>query len=92
MFTQNIFPRNFIRNAVGLQNCLSAENQDFIKIKYSIASVVENDTPESRPWSSISKFENDFVRNSECARSDSWVGSMGHWILHQIGAKGLQSL
>ena len=44
MFTQNIFPRNFIRNAVGLQNCLSAENQDLIKIKYSIASVVENDT------------------------------------------------
>ena len=29
---------------MGLQNCLPAEDQNFIEIKYGVASMVENDT------------------------------------------------
>ena len=41
---QNIFPRDFVGNSMGLQNCLATEDQNFIEIKYSVASMVENDT------------------------------------------------
>jgi hypothetical protein len=44
MFTQNIFPRDFVGNSMGLQNCFAAEDQDFIEKKYGVASMVENDT------------------------------------------------
>ena len=36
--------RDFVGNSMGLQNCLAAEDQDFIEIKYGVASTVENDT------------------------------------------------
>ncbi len=44
VLTQNIFPRDFVGNSTGLQNCLAAEDQDFIEIKYGVASMVEDDT------------------------------------------------
>ncbi len=44
MLTQNIFPRDFVGNSMGLQNCFAAEDQDFIEIEYGVASMVENDT------------------------------------------------
>jgi len=44
MLTQNIFPRDFVGNSMGLQNCFAAEDQDFIEKKYGVASMVENDT------------------------------------------------
>ena len=44
VLTQNIFPRDFVGNSTGLQNCLATEDQDFIEIKYGVAGMVEDDT------------------------------------------------
>jgi len=44
VLTQNIFPRDFGGNSTGLQNCLAAEDQEFIEIKYGVAIMVKDNT------------------------------------------------
>jgi len=44
MLTQNIFPRDFVGNSTWFQNCLAAEGQEFIEIKYGVAIMVEDNT------------------------------------------------